>query len=199
MPPRRAPTSCRPRVAASQRKGSNPLPCGPSRRMSVWMRRWSPATSVASRICSRQLRSSGSICQTCPAADPDDIAGMLLPRYFAVWEDDHTLLGAVAGGGDEPDRSGHDQPDAGHACSADVANRHPGQSPAADRDDGCVRHRACDDQVRPRQSTNGRPQSRRTQRLGRPRSSGSCWSGLHRRSARARVPQEPRLPWRPFV
>ncbi len=25
-------------------------------------------------------------------ADPDDIAGMLLPRYFAVWEDDHTFL-----------------------------------------------------------------------------------------------------------
>jgi AcrR family transcriptional regulator len=24
--------------------------------------------------------------------DPDDIAGMLLPRYFAVWEDDHTFL-----------------------------------------------------------------------------------------------------------
>ena len=25
-------------------------------------------------------------------ADPDDIADMLLPRYFAVWEDDHTFL-----------------------------------------------------------------------------------------------------------
>ena len=24
--------------------------------------------------------------------DPDDIASMLLPRYFAVWEDDHTFL-----------------------------------------------------------------------------------------------------------
>jgi hypothetical protein len=24
--------------------------------------------------------------------DPDDIAGMLLPRYFAVWEEDHTFL-----------------------------------------------------------------------------------------------------------
>jgi AcrR family transcriptional regulator len=26
------------------------------------------------------------------AADPDDVADMLLPRYFAVWEDDHTFL-----------------------------------------------------------------------------------------------------------
>jgi AcrR family transcriptional regulator len=25
-------------------------------------------------------------------ADPDDIADMLLPRYFAVWEEDHTFL-----------------------------------------------------------------------------------------------------------
>lgn len=25
-------------------------------------------------------------------ADPDDIAGMLLPRYFAVWEDDQSFL-----------------------------------------------------------------------------------------------------------
>jgi AcrR family transcriptional regulator len=25
-------------------------------------------------------------------ADPEDIAGMLLPRYFAVWEDDHSFL-----------------------------------------------------------------------------------------------------------
>ena len=24
--------------------------------------------------------------------DPDEIAGMLLPRYFAVWEEDHTFL-----------------------------------------------------------------------------------------------------------
>jgi AcrR family transcriptional regulator len=24
--------------------------------------------------------------------NPDDIAGMLLPRYFAVWEEDHTFL-----------------------------------------------------------------------------------------------------------
>ena len=26
------------------------------------------------------------------AADPDDIGDMLLPRYFAVWEDDHSFL-----------------------------------------------------------------------------------------------------------
>lgn len=25
-------------------------------------------------------------------AEPDDVAGMLLPRYFAVWEEDHTFL-----------------------------------------------------------------------------------------------------------
>src|ERR1700750_774881 len=24
--------------------------------------------------------------------DADDIAGMLLPRYFAIWEEDHTFL-----------------------------------------------------------------------------------------------------------
>ena len=59
------------------------------------------------------------------AADPDDIPGMLLPRYFAVWEDDQALLGAAARGGDEPDRGGHAEPDARHACSADVARRHP--------------------------------------------------------------------------
>jgi AcrR family transcriptional regulator len=32
-------------------------------------------------------------------AGPDDIAGMLLPRYFAVWEDDHTFLALLRAAG----------------------------------------------------------------------------------------------------
>jgi len=32
-------------------------------------------------------------------AKPDDIAGMLLPRYFAVWEDDHTFLALLRAAG----------------------------------------------------------------------------------------------------
>jgi AcrR family transcriptional regulator len=32
-------------------------------------------------------------------AAPDDIAGMLLPRYFAVWEDDHTFLALLRAAG----------------------------------------------------------------------------------------------------
>jgi AcrR family transcriptional regulator len=32
-------------------------------------------------------------------AEPDDIAGMLLPRYFAVWEDDHTFLALLRAAG----------------------------------------------------------------------------------------------------
>ena len=32
-------------------------------------------------------------------ADPDDIPGMLLPRYFAVWEDDHTFLALLRAAG----------------------------------------------------------------------------------------------------
>jgi AcrR family transcriptional regulator len=32
-------------------------------------------------------------------AQPDDIAGMLLPRYFAVWEDDHTFLALLRAAG----------------------------------------------------------------------------------------------------
>jgi AcrR family transcriptional regulator len=32
-------------------------------------------------------------------ADPDDIAGMLLPRYFAVWEDDQAFLALLRAAG----------------------------------------------------------------------------------------------------
>ncbi len=32
-------------------------------------------------------------------ADPDDIANMLLPQYFAVWEDDHTFLALLRAAG----------------------------------------------------------------------------------------------------
>src|SRR5262249_29725200 len=32
-------------------------------------------------------------------AEPDDIADMLLPRYFAVWEDDHTFLALLRAAG----------------------------------------------------------------------------------------------------
>jgi AcrR family transcriptional regulator len=31
--------------------------------------------------------------------EPDDIAGRLLPRYFAVWEDDHTFLALLRAAG----------------------------------------------------------------------------------------------------
>jgi AcrR family transcriptional regulator len=33
------------------------------------------------------------------SADPDDIADMLLPQYFAVWEDDHTFLALLRAAG----------------------------------------------------------------------------------------------------
>ena len=37
-------------------------------------------------------------------ADPDDIPGMLLPRYFAVWEDDHTFLALLRAAGSSRSR-----------------------------------------------------------------------------------------------
>ena len=43
----------------------------------------------------------------------------------------------------------------------------PDNHRATDRHDGCVRHRACHDQIRSRQSTDDRPQSRRS----------SAWAG----------------------
>ena len=33
------------------------------------------------------------------AADPDDVPGMLLPRYFAVWEDDQSFLALLRAAG----------------------------------------------------------------------------------------------------
>ena len=39
------------------------------------------------------------ICRTWLDANPDDIPGMLLPRYFAVWEDDHTFLALLRAAG----------------------------------------------------------------------------------------------------
>ena len=100
-------------------------------------------------------------------AAPDDIAGMLLPRYFAVWEEDQ-LSWRCCGRRRRAGSQRTLEPDACDACSSDVARRHPGQSPTTDCADGCVRHRACHDQIYPRQSTDDQPQSRRTQQLGRP-------------------------------
>ena len=81
--------------AARRRFGSKATigrPCGPSPRTSVWTRQWSSGISAASRTCSRRRRISRSTCPTCPNVDPDDVAGILLPRFFAVWEEDETFL-----------------------------------------------------------------------------------------------------------
>ena len=102
-------------------------------------------------------------------ADPDDIPGMLLPRYFAVWEDDHTFLALLRAAGTSRIAADTINQTLADACGSDVARRHPGQPPAADCADGCVRHRACDDPIHPRQSTDRQPRSRRTQQLGRTR------------------------------
>ena len=41
--------------------------------------------------------------ETCSAVRPGrQSPSMLLPGYFAAWEDDQSFLGATAGGGDEP-------------------------------------------------------------------------------------------------
>ena len=71
-------------------------------------------------------------------------------------------------GGDKPDRSGHAESDACHACGTVAAHRNPRSSSAAHRADRCLRHRTRDDSIHPRQSANSRPQSGRTQQVGRP-------------------------------
>ena len=101
-------------------------------------------------------------------ADPDDIAGMLLPRYFAVWEEDHTFLALLRSAGTS--RIAADtlnQTLATHVAPSlrTATPDHHRQRIALDR---CLRHRTGDDSIHPRQSANSRPQSGRTQQVGRP-------------------------------
>lgn len=89
--------------------------------------------------------------------DPDEVAGILLPRFFAVWEEDETFLALLRAAMTSPvaadttagvRRAGRTQAD----------HRHPGPSRPADRFDGRVRHRTCHDKIRSRKSTDSQPQ-----------------------------------------
>ena len=106
-------------------------------------------------------------------ADPDDIPGMLLPRYFAVWEDDHTFLALLRAAGTS-------------RIAADTINQtlatHVAPTLRAVTPDNHRQRIALTDafviglamtRSDPRQSTDRQPQSRRTQRLGRTRLSAA--------------------------
>jgi AcrR family transcriptional regulator len=56
--------------------------------------------------------------------DPDQIADILFPRFFTVWEEDETFCGALAGGDDQPDRRRHATAGVRHPGSAQTAHRH---------------------------------------------------------------------------
>ena len=100
--------------------------------------------------------------------DPDDVAGILLPRFFAVWEEDETFLALSAGRDDQPARGRDPTTSVCRAGGAQTDHRHPRSPGAADRVDGCVRHRPRDHAIRAGESAGGWPQSRGTQPLGRP-------------------------------
>ena len=101
-------------------------------------------------------------------ADPDDIAGHVVATVFRSVGGGPHVPSVATVGGDKPDRSGHAESDACHACGTVAAHRNPRSSSAAHRADRCLRHRTRDDSIHPRQSANSRPQSGRTQQVGRP-------------------------------
>ena len=111
------------------------------------------------------------------SVDPDEVAGILLPRFFAVWER-RNVRGALASRDDEPGRSRHAAAGVRGAGRAQIDHRHPRQSRSADRVDGCVRDWACHDKICFGKSTGGQPQPRRTQPLGCPGHSATIgWAG----------------------
>ncbi len=57
-------------------------------------------------------------------AEPEDIADMLLPRYFAVWEEDHSFM-ALLQVAMTSKVAAELQRDVGHACRADTESRNP--------------------------------------------------------------------------
>ena len=122
-------------------------------------------------------------------ADPDDIGGMLLPRYFAVWEEDHTFLALLRSAGTSRIAADTMNQTLATHVAPTLRTATPDQSSAAHRADRCVRHRTRDDSIHPRQSANRRPQSRRTQQVGRPcLSPATRWPGTVVVSRRFGVP-----------
>jgi AcrR family transcriptional regulator len=83
-------------------------------------------------------------------AAPDDIADMLLPRYFVVWEDDHSFLALLRAA--STSRIAADTLNETLATHVAPTLRAvtPDKSPTTDRHDGCVRHRARHDEIRAR-------------------------------------------------
>ncbi|MDT5242865.1 MAG: hypothetical protein QOD36_241 [Mycobacterium sp.] len=83
-------------------------------------------------------------------AAPDDIADMLLPRYFVVWEDDHSFLALLPAA--STSRIAADTLNETLATHVAPTLRAvtPDKSPTTDRHDGCVRHRARHDEIRAR-------------------------------------------------
>ena len=57
--------------------------------------------------------------------DPDEVAGILLPRFFAVWEEDETFLALLRAGDDEPGRRRHPAKGVRTAGRAQIDHRHP--------------------------------------------------------------------------
>ena len=97
-PPRRKPTSCRPPAAAST-DGYGP----------TTLRAIATDVGVDAALVSRYFGSKRDLFAIATEfridlpdladANATDVAGMLLPRYFAVWEDDHTFLALLRAAG----------------------------------------------------------------------------------------------------
>ena len=129
MPPRPAPTSCRQRAAVSQRTGTK----------ATTLRAIAADVGVDAALVTRYFGSKQDLFATATefrielpdltGAGPDDIADMLLPRYFAVWEDDHSFLALLRAASTSRIAADTLEPDACHARSADVESRHSRQSP----------------------------------------------------------------------
>jgi len=57
--------------------------------------------------------------------DPDEVAGILLPRFFAAWEEDETFLALLRAGDDEPGRRRHPAKGVRTAGRAQTDDCHP--------------------------------------------------------------------------
>lgn len=92
MPVRPAPTFCRRRGGVSPQKGTNGRPCG-----AVAADVGVDAALVIRYFGSKQelFAAAADFAIELPdlsTVDPDDIAGILLPRFFAIWEEDETFV-----------------------------------------------------------------------------------------------------------
>ncbi len=132
--------------------------------------------------------------------DPDDVAGILLPRFFAVWEEDETFLALLRAAMTSPIAAETPTTSVCRAGGAQTDHRHARPPGATDRVDGCVRHRPRDHAIRAGESAGCRPQSRGTQPLGRPGdhtvASRACAGVISPRPLETRLlVSKPRLKW----